>query len=98
MRGDEMTMYRKKPVVIEAIQWLPPDDDRSGVLEHRLFDKIKALGNGMDVAYAPDGTLLIMTLEGVMCANHGDWVIRGVEGELYPCKPHIFAATYEAVE
>lgn len=41
--------------------------------------------------------LVIATLEGVMRANPGDWVIRGVKGEIYPCKPDIFAATYEAV-
>ena len=47
------------------------------------------------VRYPEDGTMLIETLEGVMCATPGDWIIRGVKGELYPCKPDIFAATYE---
>jgi hypothetical protein len=44
------------------------------------------------------GQFLIQTLEGDMHANPGDWIIKGVKGEFYPCKPDIFAATYEAVE
>lgn len=45
-----------------------------------------------------DGTLTIRTLEGDMTANKGDWIIKGVQGEFYPCKPDIFAATYEPVQ
>lgn len=48
-------------------------------------------------AYQTDEEVYIETLEGVMKANPGDWIIRGVRGELYPCKPDVFAATYEAV-
>jgi hypothetical protein len=47
--------------------------------------------------YADGDKLLIVTPEGVMTASPGDWIIRGVAGELYPCKPEIFAATYDAV-
>jgi hypothetical protein len=48
--------------------------------------------------YADGDKLLIVTPEGVMTASAGDWIIRGVAGELYPCKPEIFAATYDAVD
>lgn len=80
-----MPKFRKKPVVIEAVQYdgtFPLDF--LGDAEH-----VQALGVG-------DG-IEIHTLEGVMTASVGDWIIRGVQGELYPCKPDIFEATYEAV-
>lgn len=85
--GKDVKMkYRKKPVVIEAVQWagiITPD------VEH-LLGKANVL---------PKGTsLLIPTLEGVMEARMGDYIIRGVSGELYPCKPDIFNKTYELVE
>ena len=92
--------YRKKPVVIEA--WCfhaDPFARRATPRPEWLHDAISK-----DVArfYAADnhgatyGT--INTLEGVMKVDQGDWIIRGVAGELYPCKPDIFAATYEKVE
>lgn len=78
--------YRKKPVVIEAVQWtgiITPDVER-------LLGKANVL---------PKGTsLLIPTMEGVMEARQGDYIIRGVNGELYPCKPDIFNKTYELAE
>jgi len=77
--------YRKKPVVIDADQWLPND---------RVCRENAALIPGARV----DGDkLLIDTLEGMMTASPGDWVIRGIRGEYYPCKPDIFEATYEPV-
>jgi hypothetical protein len=82
-----MAQYRKKPVVIEAVQ-LP-------VLEAPAW-----LADAMDagtVKIYTDGIATIYTLEGRMRAELGDWIIRGVKGELYPCKPDIFAATYEVV-
>lgn len=82
-----MPLYRKRPVTIEAIQF------RSGEQDH-AFSKDVIAGN---VRYTEEGTMLIKTLEGTMEAKSGDWIIRGVKGELYPCKPDIFAATYEAV-
>jgi len=75
--------YRKKPVVIEAIQF---DGN---------FDEVEAFVGG-DAEFR-DGQLVIATLEGAMRADPHDWIIRGVKGEFYPCKPDIFAATYEAV-
>jgi Lon protease-like protein len=80
-------LFRKKPVVIEAERY----DGTNESLE-----KIAAMGGVREVSWRPDG-LYIVTLEGTMKANICDWIIKGVKGELYPCKPDIFAATYEAV-
>lgn len=96
--------YRKKPVVIEAFQmtearrmdnnewpaWLHQawniDRDAEGALQRVNMD-----------AVLPDA-LEIVTLEGKHRVSWGDWIIRGVKGEIYPCKPDIFAATYEPAE
>ena len=81
-------MFRKKPVVVKAVRWT-----------RNNFDDIVDLkgGTGMGLCVDENGHLLINTLEGMMAANPGDWVIRGVKGEIYPCKPDIFAETYEEV-
>ena len=76
--------FRKKPVTIEAIQWMGTnlseiDDFMGGSAENK------------------GTTLVIHTLEGNMEASIGDYIIKGVNGEFYPCKPDIFAKTYEAV-
>ena len=73
--------FRKKPVVIEA--W-------RNVAESTIPDWVSD-----EVVDIEDGKLLISTLEGDMTADVGDWVIRGVRGEVYPCKPDIFEQTYE---
>jgi hypothetical protein len=92
--------FRKKPVVIEAVLW----DGRESTLDEvfALFDgKIPSDGIHVDsgLGYVPAlGTLDIPTLEGVMTAQPGDWIIKGVAGEVYPCKPDIFRATYELAE
>jgi hypothetical protein len=79
--------FRKKPVVIDAIQW---DGEES------TFDKIIELDADQSHTLGMVGAVLcIPTLEGVMEASPGDWIIRGVKGELYPCKPDIFDATYD---
>jgi hypothetical protein len=82
--------FRKKPVVIEAVKW-------DGNLETLapLWEGCTTREVGQDFI-EPD--LIIPTLEGEMRAKLGDWVIRGVKGELYPCKPDIFDATYEQAE
>ena len=98
--------FRKKPVVIEAIQlrW----DTWSEICEFAGVGKLedgKPQGCylGENGYCLPDNTwsdkigLAIPTLEGLMTAREGDWVIRGVKGELYPCKPDIFEQTYEPV-
>lgn len=82
--------YRKKPVVIDA--WRLPMSDGAS----RAFD-----GTPNIILKRENGAIveaIILTLEGTMTARDGDWIIRGVKGELYPCKPDIFAATYEPAE
>jgi hypothetical protein len=86
--------YRKKPVVIEAFRVPPPDDETREAAPTWL---VNALLNS-SVTVIATGGLNITTLEGVMRADVGDYVIQGVKGELYPCKPDIFAATYELAE
>lgn len=78
--------FRKKPVVIEAVQWT--GDNWTEIATFHRGDDFTITGT----------TLNIRTLEGVMTAQPGDWIIRGVRDELYPCKPDIFAATYEPHE
>ena len=85
--------YRKKPVVIEARQ-VPEPFNIDGRMHFE--DWINPRKNGRAAKWSGDG-LVIETLEGDMRADVGDWVICGVQGELYPCKPDIFAATYEPV-
>lgn len=85
-----MSAYRKKPVVIEALQFT------GGAAS---ADTIKAFaGEAYECWWFNHDTIGIKTLEGTMHATPGDWIIRGVRGEFYPCKPDIFAATYEPVE
>ena len=88
-----MSQFRKKPVVIEAVQY---EKDGSLALHHAPVWLWEALESG--VAFNRDGRLMLKTLEGEHVVSDGDWIIRGVKGELYPCKPDIFAATYEPVE
>jgi hypothetical protein len=90
------TKFRKKPVVIEAMQ-LPDNPDRGRTVAET--NAILAwIGTNEGVARTRAGCVFIQTLEGDMQASPGDWIIRGVQGEFYPCKPDIFAATYEAVQ
>lgn len=77
--------YRKKPVIIDAIQFT---GDNWGDIE-----RFVPVGR-----YNEDGTFQIVTLEGEHRCSVGDYVIRGVAGEFYPCKPDIFKATYEAAQ
>lgn len=76
--------YRKKPVVIEAVQWTGNNDDD-------IMEFVPTGRFGDD----DDGGVYIMTLEGEMRASVGDYIIKGVQGEFYPCKPDIFEQTYE---
>lgn len=82
-----MAKFRKKPVVIEAVQFTGKND----------AEVLAFCPSAVD----PDDTkpgIDIPTLEGVMRADVGDWIICGIKGEFYPCKPDIFAATYESVD
>ena len=103
-----MSEFRKKPVVIEAVRlgWDTWSEmcEFAGVGE--LSDRkpmgcyVNEAGEGVE-EFPGDGArigLWIPTLEGLMLGVEGDWIIRGVQGEFYPCKPDIFEATYEPVE
>lgn len=91
-----MSTYRKKPVVIEAAVW--PGREGTYFDNWLTADDHRRVGIQYDDEDPDDpAVLLIETLEGTMTAQPGDYVIRGVKGELYPCKPDIFEATYEAV-
>ncbi len=86
--------FRKKPVTIEARQFggRYTGDGRD------ILDWMGASGDwDAGDTEGGNGTLHIRTLEGTMTAKPGDWIIKGVKGEFYPCKPDIFAATYEPV-
>lgn len=76
--------FRKKPVEVEAVQWTGEN-----------FSEILAFTR--NTAALTNHMIIIPTLEGMMTAIPGDWIIEGVAGEYYPCKPAIFAATYEQV-
>lgn len=81
-----MPMFKKRPVWVEAVRY---DPDNPSVT-------IKFIG--CNFSYRGNGELKILTREGDMLVSPGDWVIRGVAGEFYPCKPEIFAATYDEVD
>lgn len=85
-----MPRYRKKPVVVEAIQ----------ITKSNIIDVVNWCSGDMVKTLFFDGrkdihSIEIQTLEGTIRAETGDWIIKGVRGEFYPCKPDIFAETYE---
>jgi len=82
-----MNKYRKKPVVIEAVQWLGHN-----------FCEVDAFVSVPHETFPADGYMIIPTLEGDHRANLNDWIIKGVQGEFYPCKPDIFEQTYQLVD
>lgn len=89
--------YRKKPVIIEAVQWtgLNLEEIKAFVgdaLQYEIFDAAWKAG-----VAAPKVEMKIKTLEGEMNVSKGDYVIKGVNGEFYPCKPDVFEKTYELV-
>lgn len=84
--------YKKKPVIVEAIQWT--GNANSTVIND--FSFIDAYKEGK--LRQLEDKLLIDTLEGTMTANVGDYIIKGVKGEFYPCKPDVFIQTYDLVE
>ncbi len=86
-----MAQFRKKAVVIEAQQWLGEP------VAHLPAWCLGKVGPGDRTPDDRPSTLVIETLEGAMIAQRGDWIIRGVKGEVYPCKPDIFSLTYERV-
>lgn len=92
-----MSKYRKKPVVIEAVLFDEQAAWDSFLDKKHVFGKFRASGRyhaGDRKIY--QAILTIPTREGRMRAELGDWIIKGVKGEFYPCKPDIFEATYDA--
>ena len=88
-------LFRKKPVVIEAFKWtadVNQEEDPEWIVE-----KIKQGFVYFENSGTPQIKMKIATLEGVMTADIGDWIIKGIKGEIYPCKPDIFSVTYEEV-
>lgn len=88
----EMAKWRKKPVVIHASQW-----NGHTLAEARQFQDARNLPHWAIGGRNGKTGMIIPTLEGDHLAESGDYIICGVQGEFYPCKPDIFAATYEAV-
>ena len=89
--------YRKRPVEVEAMQW-------DGSFVHAIAiwswmrSGLRKPANEFCTLNSDGARILIPTLEGTMTAARGDWIIKGVKGEFYPCKPDIFEATYEPCE
>ena len=96
-----MPKFRKKPVVIEAVQWTGENlREIITFTDGRPNTRTQHAGMmwAQYEALVAEKGLIIFTLEGQHIATPGDWIIKGVKGEFYPCKPDIFAATYEAAE
>ena len=108
-----MAKYRKKPVVIEAIQWNVPDKNGKVLLAIKCKDHSKVRATSYQEISNLCGTAgcskeppywdwsvmgIIDTLEGKHVVSPGDYIIKGVKGEYYPCKPDIFELTYEKVD
>ena len=88
--------YRKKPVVIEAVQW---DGTFFGTqIIHGEFENLNTLSMDYNVELDTCSFWKIGTLEGGHIVSKGDYVVKGIKGEFYPCKPDIFEMTYEKVE
>jgi hypothetical protein len=90
---EEAMKFRKKPVVIEAIQWPGTKFETSPPEWFTKAMYIEPGAPGFIMRWGDE--IFIETMEGQMRAQPGDWIIRGIKGEIYPCKPDIFAATYE---
>jgi hypothetical protein len=86
-----MIYYRKKPVIIQAVQF----DGNYRCLDIFSINEVKDFIIGLDEN--KDVCIKIPTLEGLMTASIGDYIIRGVKGEYYPCKPDVFEMTYEKI-
>lgn len=90
-----MGYYRKKPVVVEAFKWTGDQTQ----IEDPLWI-VEALKNrtAYFARYGGEIKMVLKTLEGDVTASYGDYIIKGIKGEIYPCKPDIFEATYDAVQ
>lgn len=92
-----MALFRKIPVVIEAIQWTSKNHrELFDFLTGSTNEIMTTFGKNFNIDHSKvEGGLVIKTLEGELLANINDWIIKGVHGEFYPCKPDIFEKTYE---
>ena len=93
--------FKKKPVIINAVQWDGKDHRKAFNFLEGVDEAcaIEPTGKNFYIDHSKvDGGLIIKTLEGEHLANIGDWIIKGVQGEFYPCKPEIFEQTYDPVE
>lgn len=99
--------FRKKPVIIDATQWHKPDltrglfmeeKDELGVYLRQVPDAVLGGKGHGEQRFPQKPKYIIDTLEGTHDVTDGDWIITGVKGEKYPCKPDIFEMTYEKVE
>lgn len=94
-----MAKFRKKPVEIEAIQYNNLNKEEiENFVGYELRSVIDSQHYDQGLPISPTRFLYINTLEGEMQVNPGDYVIRGIKGEFYPCKPDIFEATYDKVD
>jgi hypothetical protein len=92
-----MAKFRKKPVVVEAMRFRGVGIALTDIDYAMAFDTWLHVNRGERPCRYVGNTVVVPTLEGDMTASEGDWIILGVAGELYPCKPDIFEATYEPV-
>lgn len=99
--GEGTTRYRKKPIEIEAVQFTGNNLEE---IAKFMGVPVAGLQTSVDAVLRTDGDyrvnqhIHIPTLEGTMTANYGDWIIKGIKGEFYPCKSDIFKETYEEVK
>lgn len=99
LNQNDMSKWRKKPVVIEAVQYKGHNrDEINAFVGADLKTELESETAYIAGKGAPIFSLTIPTLEGDHKAMPGDWIIKGIKGEFYPCKPDIFEKTYEAVE
>jgi hypothetical protein len=91
-----VSKFRKKPVVIDAVRYIGSGNvEPRGAVPVWLWEALeKGIAHGTNFS----DPFILETLEGPLTVSKGDWIIRGVKGELYPCKPDIFDATYEPVD
>lgn len=87
----DLMKFRKKPVEIEAIKY------QAEFGNNRIMNWLSQNGANIKDWLFHDDEIIIPTLEGKMKVSPGDWIIKGVKGEFYPCKPDIFELTYEAI-
>lgn len=88
--GEKIMKYIKKPIVVEAIQYVSHPNE--------FYNELLGFSGGNRIVHLDNSDIFILTLEGKMKVSFGDYVIRGINGEIYPCKPDIFLKTYEVLE